>query len=59
MAAYGRKHAHAIMPESGHTVWYAVAGGARDFGLFRNLHRVIDFDAEVANRTFQFDMTNQ
>ena len=37
----------------------AAAGGWLNLGLFRNLQRVIDFNAEVAHRAFELGMPEQ
>ena len=40
---------------------YEVADRTRalDFGLLSHLQRIVDFDSEVANRTFQFRVPKQ
>ena len=56
MSGIGREHACDMMPESGHTIFHVAGTCALDFGLFRNLQGVIDFDAEIANRAFELGM---
>ena len=63
-AAVGREHRLSIAPESGRTKPIAEASvqpGRKplNFGLFRDLQRVIYLDPEVSHSAFELAMTKQ
>ena len=61
MTACGRLYAYGITPKSGRTTpsksaERAAAAAQLDFGLFRDLKRIIDLDSKVSNGAFQLAM---